>query len=262
MSSTSRASNPQYHVDSLREYVLAPLSTAASHIEREQAELAVERDAFREFRERVTEIEPTPAASTPRRLAADRNGGGHSNSLDRVRSAYRETVMDVPHYEDVYEESFEAHVAAEFGSELAHQLCEESAASFTLPLRERLRVAAQRAIEERRALLDRLDDEGDSVAAARSDLAVVLQPLSSTVIPEWHRETFARRLDAIAERRQETLHDRGDLPDGSDYSLSTYLYRDDPWSHPVLTAVARVRETVTFEEGVDGRSSGRVHEST
>jgi len=261
MAKPSRASDPQYHVQSLHEYVLAPLSTAASRLEREQTEVATERDAFRAFRERIADVEPASRTTAPRCFAESTGRSPRADGLARVRSAYRETVMDVPHYERVYGEPLAEHAAAELGPELAHQLCEATAASFTVPLREALRVAAQRAVDERQSLLERLDAEEESVAAARSAVLELLRPLSTTVIPEWHRETFLRRLGAVADRRQERLHARGDIRDERDYSLCTHLYGETEWTYPVLTAVARVRETVTVGEDGERVPSRRRCES-
>lgn len=262
MSKTSRASNPQYHVHSLQEYVLGPLSTAASRIEHERAEVTNERDAFREFRDRVADIDTESASSIPQRIAESTGRRPPAEGLDRVREAYRETVMDVPHYEAVYDEPFVEHVAAEFGPELARQLHESTAVSFTPPLREALWMAAQRATYERRHFLELLDEEAASLEAARNGILDLLQSLSSTVIPEWHRETFVQGLTGVAERRQETLHTSDDLPAGYDHSLCTHLYDDEAWNYPVLTAVARVREGVTLGEPSENPSSRRIREST
>ncbi|CQH63262.1 uncharacterized protein HHUB_4024 (plasmid) [Halobacterium hubeiense] len=261
MAKPSRASNPQYHVQSLHEYVLAPLSAAASRLERERTEVATERDAFREFRERIADIEPAPRTAAPRCFAESTGRSPRTDALADVRSAYRETVMDVPHYESVYGEPLAGHAAAELRPELGHQLAETTSSSFTVPLREALRVAAQRAIDERQHLLERLDEEESSIKTARGEILELLRPLSTTVIPEWHRGTFLRRLDAIADRRQERLHARGDLPDDREYSLCTHLYDDAEWTYPVLTAVARVRETVTVGEGGESALSQRRCES-
>lgn len=247
MSKTSRASNPRYHVHTLHEYGLAPLSTAMSRIEHEREEIANERDAFREFRVRVADIETVLPSSTPRCFAESTDRRPQSDAFERVRVAYQATVMDVPHYEDVYDEPLLEHFASEFGAEVANGVRPESSVSFTAPYKHALVAKTTRAIRRREDFLEMLDEEARSIESAQTALADVFAALDTTIIPEWHCESFTERLDAVAQRRQRTIQERDSVARLDEHSLCMYLYEEEPWTYPVLIAVARTREAVTLE---------------
>ncbi|MGB9965642.1 DUF7260 family protein [Halobacterium hubeiense] len=239
-------------MQSLHEYVLAPLLTAAARVDREQTEVAAERDAFAAFRDQVADVDSARPGTSQRCIATSKRD---SAALERVWAAYRETVTGVAHYERVYGESAAEHAAFELGSSVAERLRDRRSATFTPAVKRAVLVAAQRAVDDRRALLARLDAEASSLDGAREGLGDLLEPLSSAVVPEWHRESFVRQLDAIAERRQNRLRERSDTTDGEKFYLIDHLYNDGTWTFPVLTGVARVQEAVTFGSTIDNSSA-------
>ncbi|MGB9965668.1 DUF7260 family protein [Halobacterium hubeiense] len=245
MSDANSERNPQYFVHSLRQYVLAPLSTASRLVETERAEVVAELDAYETFRDRLREIDPAP--STP----PDAGLPGRdttSDRIERVRDAYRDTVLSTPHYDESYGEPLVAHLGREFGAGIADAFRPDSAVSFTAPYKRTLEARTTGSIRMRRDFVDTLDAEAESIEDARGDLSTVFAALDTTIIPEWHCESFTDDLDAVAQRRQQTIQRRDSVPQFDEHSLCALLYDDEPWTYPVLTAVARTREAVSLEQ--------------
>ena len=105
-------------VSVLRGHVLDPLADAQSVVHREATEIDTEREAFDQLAQQVTDIETVPDRQ-PKPQAHTLTVKSQLQAADQLREAYRETVMDVPHFEDVYGESLETNVAAELPPDVA-----------------------------------------------------------------------------------------------------------------------------------------------
>ena len=105
-------------VSVLREHVLNPLTDAQAVVQREATEINTEREAFDQLAQRVTTVETVPDLR-PEPQAHTLRVESQLQAADQLREAYRETVMNVPHYEDVCGESLETNVAAELPPEVA-----------------------------------------------------------------------------------------------------------------------------------------------
>jgi hypothetical protein len=238
--------SPDLVLQSLCQHVRAPLATAKQVLECERKETTAERDAFEAFSQRLSTIDACPETVGPSQapLVAGRSGAG--DQLQCVRAAYRETVMSVPHYDDMYGESMVENVAAEFGSDLAAGIGPAESQTLTQPYKTTLRTAAVQAVQDRVAFIEALDRETQSLADARTALSELLTPLNTTTIPECHRAAFTDQLDCIAYDRQETLRTRRSLLRLDGHSLCGYLYQGQSWMYPVLTAATRLRDTVVL----------------
>lgn len=245
MTDTDHKPPPRLFLQALRQHVRAPLDTADQIVEREHTETTAERDAFETFAKRITTIDTGRATTNPGHATAARRTAT-ADQMDRVRTAYRETVMRVPHYDAVYGESLADNVAAEFREDLAADLRADSPMSLTPPYKNALRAAAMQTVQERQAFLDALDREAQAITTARTELTDLLTSIDTTAIPDWHRQTFTDRLDPIAHDRQDNLGTRPALPRHDGHSLCEYLYQTEPWTYPVLTAVTRLREAVVL----------------
>ena len=235
------------HLYVLEKHVLGPLSTAETLATRERSEVAAERDAFEEFADRVSKLDP---------VTVDRQAvplGDATNELpnqrtERLRQAYEETVMAVSHYDDVYGESLEENVTVEFGAELAEVFRVDSSVSFSPRHRELIVGAANQQARDRADFCDELDAEIDSLQSVHGDLSSLLGTLDNSTVPAWHSEEFTARIDAIQASRQSALFARS-LPSRYDsHTLCGYLYGDEPWTYPGLTAVARVLDSVALRD--------------
>lgn len=225
----------------LRDHVVSPLSTAQDILDLEYEEVTAERDAFAKFRDRVAGIE---TVSTRRTGPATRTYANQprSRAVERVRAAFRETVMSVDHYEETYGETLVEHASAELSADLATGLQGNAGTPFTDAYRETLVAAAGDAVDQRERFLETLETERESLEDMRDTLGELLDSVDGPHVPEYHRAEFDQRLTDIAETRQETIrtHHFPARVDGHD--LCQYLYRGPEWTYPVLTAVTRLRD--------------------
>lgn len=246
---------PLLFLQSLCQHVCAPLASADERLEYERGVTTAELDAFEAFTERLETIDAleTTAASgltTPTAVRGSRGGRpgrpGGADGMERVRTAYRETVMDVDHYDAVYGESFDAHIAGEFGTDVAAVVRSDTSMGLTRPVKNTIVEAANRAIRERRSFGETLAEEAASIERAHTALTDRIGALDTTSVPDWHREAFTEQLDRIAEERQNTLRSHQSCSRLDAHSLCGYLYKSEPWNYPVLTAVGRLREALVL----------------
>ncbi len=225
------------------------LQAAQQALRRERRQLEDERHAFEQFLGRVRALEPNQSRSGPAGpapLAPRRRTG-----LERVRDAYTETVMCVPHYHEEYDEAYAEHLAGELGEELAAAVTKGS--QLHPSLKRSLVDAARQAVGVRESVIELLDDEADTLERAKRDLSELLDELASLLDqPLDHLEFNALRLtrerlqrlrtqcDDLAARRQDVLRRRRQtgLIDLEDFGL--YLYDECPSTYPLLSVIADV----------------------
>jgi hypothetical protein len=243
-------------VTALTTRVLQPIERATNRVEREQAEVAAEQQAFQEFADRVAEIDLIqPGATLPAGQAlmipAD---GDRTEPMDQVRIAYEETVMSVEHYDREYGESFRANLGAEIGAEAAAAICDGATHLFTSPFRTMLVTAAQQSQQERADFLDTLDQEAKSLSRTRDSLSQLLTTLEkhtqkgSMTIDGPHRERIIDRLELLVSTRQDLLNSRTQRRTLTGRDLCEYLYHVEDWTYPVLRAAAVFRDVVASRQ--------------
>jgi len=241
---TVECTSSSQYFESLRGYVLSPLPAALAALERERKEIAAERRSFERFVDRVEEVE----CERPQWRRADRFDGSRSRKFEAVRDAYRETVMSVAHYDEVYDNTLRADLASEFGAELAAVVGPDTEGPFTDRARNLVVAAAENSIRQRTTVLEQLATEQQSVETAREELAELVEGLDGAHIPQWYAETFLDRIDDLAADRQATIG-RCRTPGFTDgHQFCQYLYDDEEWTYPVLTALGRLRRTVVVPE--------------
>jgi hypothetical protein len=224
--------------------VLQPLATAESTLDNEYEEVTAERRAFEQFKKRVAGIETVsdtaPMTTTTRRTLCEKRSRG----AERVRSAFRETVMDVDHYDEIYGESLIEHAKAELSADIAAGLRRDAQLQFTHLYKRTLQAAVEAAIEQRETVCTILTNERDSLSRSRDGLRAILDELDGTRVPAGTRAEFTDALDEIASQRQETVASRTGSPRTDGHDLCAYLYAECAWTYPVLTAVTRLRGAV------------------
>lgn len=233
---------------SLQEFVISPVSTAIRIVEQERSEITAELEAFREFRGRINAIDPVER--TPPQYPGNRYGQYEAGEepIDRVRSAYQDTVMDTSHYEEVYDEPLVEHMTQELGPDVAKGLHIDASVVFMPPYKNVLVESATSAVANREEFIETLNEEATSIDTAKTILTDIPAALDTTAISEWHCESFNERIDNITECRQNELRRKALIPQLGEYSLYKYLYQKEPWTFPVLTAIARLRESVDLKE--------------
>lgn len=228
-------------------HALAPIRRADDIASEERAELTAEIEAFDEFVRRVDDVavRPPPVASPGPPAVADRRDSGEP-AHRTVRRAYRETVMDLSHYEDTYGEPLPENVAAELSPEVAAAIANDVA--FTPALKSRVSDAAAAARARRERFRAVVESETRSLRAAYADLREVVVAMrggesESTATPRADGarprspEDLRRQCQRVAADRQRTLQQQRQVP-FVDQTLGGYLYYDCPWDHPVLHVVA------------------------
>jgi len=246
------------------------LRDAIDAVDREIEYVSDERAAFDRFRARLTDIEPVEpsrassvdvgigatAVSTQRSPAA-------TAPLRAVRTAYRETVMSVPHFDREYGEALETSIATEFGAEVSSQVV--GGRQLTPPLYHALVTGSETASDEREQFRRTLDREHESLVPVRQRLADVDRRLDEIEqrldeLDGEHDGSGGEHDDAAAETpsqldgrlgdleavcadlaadRQDLLHRRPEvrLSGVTGTSLNAYLYSEFDANCPALSAI-------------------------
>ena len=111
----------------LTRFVPIYVRSAIALVETDHERTTTERDAFASFLHRISNLDVSSVdlqlshahqAST-QTLVTPKTPGHAESQLKRVRNAYRETVMSVPHYQEDYGDSLPESLAEEFGPEIA-----------------------------------------------------------------------------------------------------------------------------------------------
>ncbi|WP_254525901.1 DUF7260 family protein [Natrinema caseinilyticum] len=245
------------------------LTDAKSVTETERTRVATERDAFRRFARLVESISVSEDTHTGPLVFA---GGGDSGTehLCTVRNAYRETVMNVPHFEDEYDENLRESLTLEFDDHLATALLDGQ--QFSPLLKNTVLVQATAARESREKLLDGIDDELTSLENARKRLREHDRAVERAMKPRRQLRTRSvptlREYDAIlrededrceqllADRQHEIHRENRSYSRSSKPALQQYLYDALDVTYPVLATVTEriqdirgqrrlIRETMT-----------------
>jgi hypothetical protein len=170
----------------------------------EHSRTAAERDAFAQFADRITALD-TPAdtgvtmhtqpAATQTLLQSESQP---DTQLADARTAYRETVMSVPHYAEEYAESLREHLTAELSPEIATALT--TGDQFIPSLQEQLITESRHACESRATFLNALEDEASTLQAADERL-IDLGSEFTNLLAARSVETWSRK-ELLASRRQ------------------------------------------------------------
>jgi hypothetical protein len=224
----------------------ARIDAALDAVADERTTIRNEHEALAAFDRRVVELS-TVTISTGPPLVADPQPSGQS--LERLRTAYAETVMATPHYDFEYGDTLAESLGAEFGDALAAALVGGTA--LTPELRDAVRAAAEAAQRERTEFLDVLDREAESLETVVDDVAAIEaeldslddRPLSARSFDDLYDLWAAlgeidARVEGIAMQRQETIRNQRTALPGVPADLCEYLYHDLSTSYPVLAALA------------------------
>ena len=239
---------------------------ARTECQNERRRVLDERDAFERFAERVASVEAVSVEtrqSPPDRVVGARPDGGDA-ALRQVLSAYRDTVMALPHYRSEYDETVAESLSAELGPDTATALASDG--TLSPGAQSALVRRSRRAADAREQLADAVAREVERLTDAESALADVDRrrrrlighldgmesgPAVDAAIDVWRRlGELERDCDGIAADRQRELADPpmtldGTVTDEGDRAFYAYLYgaTDGP-RYPVLAQSASLADLV------------------
>ncbi|MFW5935135.1 MAG: DUF7260 family protein [Halolamina sp.] len=224
--------------------------------------ITAEQDALEAFVSRIEGLAPSGPKSTVEAggvgvVGATTGAGG----MEQLRTAYRETVMDVPHYDRDYGESFPVNIANEFGDGVAGAVLANDALS--PQVKRAVMASAQEGVTSRDRYLETLDRERERLERAGAALEAAGASCEAVDGQRLRRRSFddlqerydrlddARNsLSSTLERRQEQVQDgvafgwqRRDSE-----SVYRYLYQDIDATYPVLADGTRVLERMDTVE--------------
>lgn len=222
-----------------------------------------EQDAFARFHRRLAAMEvsqPHLDTEHDHQFNVPVTTQSHPNNhLQRIKEAYHETIMDVPHYDDVYNDSLRESLAEEFSLEIATALT--TGEHLTPPLQNQLLLKSQQARNERTRFLGALSKETEDLRSAEqtiSEIGTNLDTLNDRSLETWmitdlteSREQMLaaeQQCDELVATRQTTLQSSripGPTPDDLDFN--EYLYESLPVTYPILSDLANLANTLHNE---------------
>jgi len=224
--------------------------SARGCLDRECRRTNAEIEAFDAFERRLHRIQPDAQAA--RGVPAVQSlTSASANGLRTVRTAYESTVMDVPHYDEEYDDTYERSVREEFGPNIAGFLT--GGAAFEERQKQALLSAVSESRDERRALSKALAIEADSLTTAIGEIDPIAEELLDYDTLEPSEMSFGAldahraRLDVLEEKCTAALKGRqaGLVRQRRDLHLpiagpdvATYVYQGLPVRYPTLAGVA------------------------
>ena len=247
------------------------IEAAIERVDAEIAAIDAEANAFEAFGKRLQSMEPDYVAKQTSVAATGSGTAGVTmlassnrpvnDGLRRVRIAYRETVMAVPHFETDYDDTLAENVAAEFGEEVARHVVDGDV--LTPVLYRALVDAAETARFERTRFLGLLRTERESLVSTADELndierrALQLEDRLSLSEPDVSPDAveaevreLRERCESLSEARQRTIHNRfvTALSGVERQSLTRYLYSSSETRFPALSDIASCLKTVEAQQ--------------
>jgi hypothetical protein len=252
---------------------LSVIPQARMVVSEEHSRAGGERDAFERFQQRIQALSTTqPRLSDggqPLAAGTLSTPPPSGVQLDTVKKVYRETVMDVEHYAEEYDESLHRNLNAEFGEGVAGAV--KCGRVLTPALRNTLLESAVDARQRRSRLCDALDSEEESLqtaATALRDTEQLVNETEGSTLSESY-ETLDARWDRLSQAQRTTeqllVDQQADLQDrhsvaprlGGPISLHEYLYSDESYTHPVLAETTALLNAIHASQRRTARALAR-----
>lgn len=223
----------------------AQLTAAKTVARTERRKLVDEQQAFEQFRDELARV--TPTTHTP--MESSRVLARQETGIDALCSAYRSTVMSVPHYTAEYDEPLRASLANEFSADVAAAVT--TASRLSPHLKGSIEKLTAEAIGRRKQLVQVIDEERVQLDKLREQLNDACNELESLLDQPLDTAEFntlqstRSRLQSLRENCATLVDDRQDqllsfrcklAADIDD--VADYLYEDLDEIHPVLSLVA------------------------
>jgi len=235
-------------IPNMRTEIPAAIKTLST----EYNQINLEIDAFQEFESRVSRINPDPGTTS------SISGLGYQQEVTedrcmKVRTAYKETVMSVPHYDEEYNDTYPLSIKEEFGSDVAVALTKSM--NFTSITKSALLDSVKDAINEREKLRDVVETEKKSLTTSHNSLSdiakdaddiskVKLNNLEFGALDAYRNQitVLFENLNHIATKRQNVIHNiRNKMRSSAlDANIYGYFYQNLSIRHPVLAVIGDI----------------------
>lgn len=230
------------------------IPSAINRIEQEQQTVRAEQRALEQFRNAVR---PMPIAIANRN---DSNPDGAT--LQDVRQAYRNTIMETPDYGTIYPYDIDDSLTKEFNSQIANEL--QRTKPLTGDTKRQLISNIESAEVKRNQFIEFLNEEKSLLASSSENLQGITHKLSSIpecsvrdhplnrIIKIWAQlDQLENCCEEIVSTRQEALENskRKSISPENPYFLDEYLYQDLDATHPVLQAATDVLTRINKKRG-------------
>ncbi|MFC6616145.1 hypothetical protein ACFQAS_14645 [Halopenitus salinus] len=236
---------------------------ALDSVRRERREVERECRAFQRFHQRIQTVDTQTPRFERSVVGVDQNLTSEEKSIrDTIEPWYHDTVMAVGHYSDVYGDSFEESLSAEFGVDVLVLISE--ATTFSPLIKQQLLEAAQQCIDNRRVFLEALKAEFTTLKDAQStgqEIREAIVELDSTESQGISDTELTDRYDTLhmlndeckswIQQRQEEIHahridQSADVDAYTD--LCSYLYEGLEVDYPVLATFVDILEIISQYE--------------
>lgn len=218
-------------------------------LQREHREIVAELTAFRKFKRNIEDISPSPMEPSPKQgINVQVNSG--EDEIDKIETAYKETVMAVPHYDKEYGDTYFESITAEFGPEMAVRLSDSNyfAPAHKLVLLGKI----DDIVKQRQTLKDIVELEQSSIKSAKNKFKTIggrIESLPSQDFRTCKIKTLEQHLantteliekcDTIASNRQEEIARRENRLAASTEvgDLHSYFYQSHDFNFPILSSL-------------------------
>jgi len=249
---------------------LTRVPEAIETVREERRRTEAELEAFEAFATGMQELDP---AEDPQPAVNDVDGVVFRNApvtvgttTDSVRALYRETAMDVDHYEEEYDELLQTNIAAELGSDFGTALATTD--TLTRPLQRALVRASHATAQDRKDFQSLVESELESLTDAEARLRSAAETVDQVHDSDLTDQSITRlnaqtqRLRTVQEECESLIESRQadyvDAPEEEGLKFREYLYTQYEWTHPVvgdaLDIIRNIRETKQrIETGIRNR---------
>jgi hypothetical protein len=228
--------------------------------------LIIEKQAFTEFADRIENISINNirASNAPDFFTGN---SGRSTITDRVKHIYSETIIDIPHYNDIYGEPIEENMIHELGYDL--YLAVEKSTSLQPYLINSLIKAATDAAERRKNFKDVVEKEKRYIRNFENSAREIYEELTELNIDRPGRSDSAKNqehdkilerllseCEELAVKRQCKIQSRtkiaGELYTGD---FEEYLYSELENTYPILNLLSQFMRVI--KDGTNSWSSNK-----
>lgn len=270
---------PSYNYTAILSIIaVSRVPEALGQVREEYEQTKAERDAFAQFIQFVAGTEPattatissgskhqSPTQGTEATIINQSNTvqsslNAQSGSIKPIRQKYRETVMSVDHYDEVYAEPLEENLTAELGASVSNAIINSDVLTNRL---QTIIIKKSRQVRKQRTdFLHQVEKEREALVERRRELRKLNEStttIEETLYPRPIGEVIQLwdRLDDLETECRELLQDRQSrIHTGSNQipslEVQEYMYYSYDWVFPVLadgldtlTRIHSIKQTTT-----------------